>query len=39
VLQLEESWAYDIDGDGTVERPSNGQQIDTQVGQPQISNP
>jgi hypothetical protein len=38
ILQLEDSFKYDIDGDGTVEKPGQaGQQIDTQVGAPVIT--
>lgn len=40
ILQLEDSFKYDIDGDGTIESPSkggDGQQIDTQVGGPVVT--
>lgn len=38
IQQLEDSFQYDVDGDGTIEKPSgSGQQIDTQVGEPVIT--
>jgi hypothetical protein len=39
ILQLEESFKYDIDGDGQIEAPAQGggQQIDTHVGDPVVT--
>lgn len=39
ILQLEDSFEYDIDGDGAIEKPGSGggQQVDTQVGEPVIT--